>query len=313
MPLREAYAPPAKRLPPLCRPRAPPHPTAARRRRADGLFRGRSPGQQQLGNPSGTPDAHLPRLRRAHRPPHLPTRAGVIRIQPTAGRWGATNPALCGDDACHRQRDARDVPPDRTLRGVEPLHLWRRGHTDRAGGQPHRADHPSRAERRRADHAGRSLRSPAALAFPELADPDYRVLRRRLYHFRSQGFSVNAGLYEREVSGVAVALHNDLGDTLGGLSVSTPSARFRTVRERCVKVLTRRAAELNKSLERAHITPSNPSIPALIPPPFSGRATRRDSGCTGLPAQRELIASPFCISMVRVTAATAAPSGTPPA
>ena len=99
-----------------------------------------------------------------------------------------------------------------------------------------------------ADLSASELRS----RYPDMRDTAYRSLRRRLHRFRSPRFAVNNALYAREVSGVAAALHNNLGDTLGALSVTTPTTRFRAACADCVRVLLRRTDELNRHIEDIH-------------------------------------------------------------
>lgn len=100
-------------------------------------------------------------------------------------------------------------------------------------------------------------RSPAELRalYPSLPDADFESLRRQLHRTRSRGFSLNNGLYEHDVSAVGVCLRNDLGDTLGAITVATPTSRFRAVHRRCAEVLLRHSRDLNTRLESIRMTP----------------------------------------------------------
>lgn len=100
-------------------------------------------------------------------------------------------------------------------------------------------------------------RSPAELRalYPSLPDADFESLRRQLHRTRSRGFSLNNGLYEHDVSAVGVCLRNDLGDTLGALTVATPTSRFRAVHRRCAEVLVRHSRDLNVRLESTRMAP----------------------------------------------------------
>lgn len=96
-------------------------------------------------------------------------------------------------------------------------------------------------------------RSPAELRalYPSLPDDEFSSLRRQLHRTRGRGFSLNHGLYEHDVSAVGVCLRNDLGDTLGAITVATPTTRFRGVHRRCAEVLIKHGRDLNRLLESA--------------------------------------------------------------
>jgi len=94
--------------------------------------------------------------------------------------------------------------------------------------------------------------------YPSLPDADFESLRRQLHRTRGRGFSLNNGLYEHDVSAVGVCLRNDLGDTLGALTVATPTGRFRGAHRRCAEILLKHARDLNRRLEEHRM-----SVPAL--------------------------------------------------
>ncbi len=94
--------------------------------------------------------------------------------------------------------------------------------------------------------------------YPSLPDAEFDALRRKLHRTRSRNFSINNGLYEHDVSAVGTCLRNELGDTLGALTVAVPTARFRSVHRRCAEVLLKHAQDLNRRL-----TDMRPAIPAL--------------------------------------------------
>lgn len=93
--------------------------------------------------------------------------------------------------------------------------------------------------------------SPAELRvlYPNLNDEEFAAFRRRLHRTRTRGFAINNGLFEHDVSAVGTCLRNDMGDTLGAITVATPTSRFRSVHVKCAESLTRHARDLNRRLE----------------------------------------------------------------
>lgn len=89
--------------------------------------------------------------------------------------------------------------------------------------------------------------------YPRIGEREFLALRRRLHRFRSQGFAVNPGIFEADVSAVGMVLLNDVGDTLGALSVAVPTVRFAQVRDECIRALLAHGAELNRALEKSRI------------------------------------------------------------
>lgn len=98
-----------------------------------------------------------------------------------------------------------------------------------------------------ADLSAKDLRT----LYPTMPDTEFAELRRKLHKFRSQGFATNTGIFEPEVSALGLALHNDLGDTLGAIAIAVPTARFPEVREECIRALRTYGADLNRTLERS--------------------------------------------------------------
>ncbi|QNQ91202.1 helix-turn-helix domain-containing protein [Corynebacterium poyangense] len=92
--------------------------------------------------------------------------------------------------------------------------------------------------------------------YPDMGEKEMLDLRRVLHRVRKQGFAVNQGMYEKDVSAIGIALRNDVGDTLGALSLAIPTSRFRQVRDRCIEIMVRRCKELNQVLEKNHTTHS---------------------------------------------------------
>ena len=89
--------------------------------------------------------------------------------------------------------------------------------------------------------------------YPQMGERDVLLLRRKLHKIRTQGFAVNPGMYETDVSAVGMALLNDVGDTLGALSVAVPTGRFAEVRDQCIRSLLMQGRELNRTLERSNM------------------------------------------------------------
>lgn len=90
--------------------------------------------------------------------------------------------------------------------------------------------------------------------YPRMGEREFLNLRRRLHKFRTQGFAVNPGIYEPDVSAVGIVLLNDVGDALGALSVAIPTARFTDVREECIQILMAQGRDLNRKLEKSNIS-----------------------------------------------------------
>ena len=84
--------------------------------------------------------------------------------------------------------------------------------------------------------------------YPSMPDITFDDLRRTLRRARDRGFALNHGLYEPDVSAVGACLLNDLGDVLGAITISVPTARFRQVYRRCAEVLTVQVRDLNRTL-----------------------------------------------------------------
>lgn len=84
--------------------------------------------------------------------------------------------------------------------------------------------------------------------YPKMDDEHFDELRRTLHRFRLQGFAINNGLFEDEVSAVGLCLFNDLGDPLGGISVAIPTSRFRESYPACVRSLMGHSRELGRAL-----------------------------------------------------------------
>lgn len=93
--------------------------------------------------------------------------------------------------------------------------------------------------------------SPAELRvlYPKLSEDEFTALRRRLHRTRTRGFAINNGMFEHDVSAVGACLRNDLGDTLGALTVATPTSRFRSVHVKCAESLLKHTRDLNRRLE----------------------------------------------------------------
>lgn len=85
--------------------------------------------------------------------------------------------------------------------------------------------------------------------YPDLSEEEFAAFRRRLHRTRSRGFAINNGMFEHDVSAVGVRLYNDLGDTVGALTVATPTSRFRAVHVKCAESLRKHARDLNRRLE----------------------------------------------------------------
>lgn len=96
-----------------------------------------------------------------------------------------------------------------------------------------------------AEHSASELRA----LYPALPDHEFDDLRRTLNRSRQRGFAINNGQYEADVSGVGACLRNDLGDTLGAVTVTAPTNRFNRVYRRCAEVLMRHVRDLNRSLQ----------------------------------------------------------------
>lgn len=90
--------------------------------------------------------------------------------------------------------------------------------------------------------------------YPQMGEREFLIMRRRLHKFRTQGFAVNPGLYEPDVSAIGMVLLNDVGDALGALSVAIPTARFTEVRDECIRILKIQGRDLNRTLEKLSIS-----------------------------------------------------------
>ncbi|WP_349293176.1 IclR family transcriptional regulator [Corynebacterium breve] len=86
--------------------------------------------------------------------------------------------------------------------------------------------------------------------YPTMPDDLFEDLRRTLHRTRTRGFAINNGLYEHDVSAVGLALRNELGDTLGAITISIPTLRFRNVHRKCAEVLIKHGRDLNRRLEK---------------------------------------------------------------
>lgn len=94
--------------------------------------------------------------------------------------------------------------------------------------------------------------------YPKLAEEEFAALRRRLHRIRSRGFALNNGMFEHDVSAVGARLHNDLGDTLGAMTVAVPTSRFRSVHAACAESLRTHVRSLNRRLESHTVPPTAP-------------------------------------------------------
>ncbi|WP_018297512.1 IclR family transcriptional regulator [Corynebacterium lubricantis] len=86
--------------------------------------------------------------------------------------------------------------------------------------------------------------------YPTMTDADFDELRRTLQRTRKRGFAYNNGLYEHDVSAVGTVLKNELGDTLGAVTIAIPTQRFRNVHRASADVLMRHAVDLNRRLAK---------------------------------------------------------------
>ncbi|WP_257161447.1 IclR family transcriptional regulator [Corynebacterium cystitidis] len=91
--------------------------------------------------------------------------------------------------------------------------------------------------------------------YPTMQDEAFEDLRRTLHRTRKRGFALNNGLYEHDVSAVGAVLRNELGDTLGAITVSIPTSRFRSVHRKCAEILVKHVRDLNHRL--AKFRPAN--------------------------------------------------------
>lgn len=87
------------------------------------------------------------------------------------------------------------------------------------------------------------------LLYPHMGEEEFVAFRRRLHRIRTRGFAINNGLFEHDVSAVGTCLRNDMGDTLGAITVATPTSRFRSAHVKCAESLARHAQDLNRRLE----------------------------------------------------------------
>lgn len=81
--------------------------------------------------------------------------------------------------------------------------------------------------------------------YPSMPDAEFRALRRQLHRYRCHGATLTHALFEPGVSAVGVALKNDMGDTLGSLSVSVRTQRFRRVHQETTAALLRTVRALS--------------------------------------------------------------------
>ncbi|MGP6173744.1 IclR family transcriptional regulator [Corynebacterium sp. A21] len=97
--------------------------------------------------------------------------------------------------------------------------------------------------------------SPAELRvlYPKLSEDEFTAFRRRLHRTRTRGFAINNGMFEHDVSAVGTCLRNDLGDTLGALTLATPTSRFRSVHVKCAESLLKHTRDLNRRLESVNM------------------------------------------------------------
>lgn len=86
--------------------------------------------------------------------------------------------------------------------------------------------------------------------YPTMQDEAFEELRRTLHRTRTRGFALNNGLYEHDVSAVGAVLRNELGDSLGAITMSIPTSRFRNVYRPCADLLVKHARDLNRRLEK---------------------------------------------------------------
>ncbi|MHA2787619.1 IclR family transcriptional regulator [Corynebacterium sp. S7] len=85
--------------------------------------------------------------------------------------------------------------------------------------------------------------------YPSLEEDVFTELRRTLRRVRARGYAINNGLFEHDVSAIGACLSNDLGDTLGALTVAIPTSRFRSVRLECTESLMKHSRDLNRRLQ----------------------------------------------------------------
>ncbi|STC70036.1 IclR family transcriptional regulator [Corynebacterium pilosum] len=86
--------------------------------------------------------------------------------------------------------------------------------------------------------------------YPTMPDEEFEDLRRTLHRTRTRGFALNHGLYEHDVSAVGAVLRNELGDTLGAITMSIPTTRFRNVHRQCADMLVKHVRDLNRRLAK---------------------------------------------------------------
>lgn len=84
--------------------------------------------------------------------------------------------------------------------------------------------------------------------YPTMPDTAFDELRRTLHRTRTRGFAYNNGLYEHDVSAVGTVIRNELGDTLGAVTISIPTQRFRNVHQKCSESLMKHARDINRRL-----------------------------------------------------------------
>lgn len=101
--------------------------------------------------------------------------------------------------------------------------------------------------------------SPAELRalYPLLPDAAFDDLRRKLHRTRSRGYAINNGIFEHDVSAIGACLKNDLGDTLGAISVSIPTTRFRASYRSSAESLMKHSRDLNRKLESIRLSAPN--------------------------------------------------------
>ncbi len=103
-----------------------------------------------------------------------------------------------------------------SVEGTQPLRIGRRK------GQVMPADKCSGGQATLARLSASELRS----LYHDLPEDEFRELRKRLHKARERGFAVNIQQIEQEISAIGTSLHNELGDTLGAISVSIPTIRW---------------------------------------------------------------------------------------
>ncbi|GGH63348.1 IclR family transcriptional regulator [Rothia aerolata] len=83
---------------------------------------------------------------------------------------------------------------------------------------------------------------------PQLNESEFSNLRKIIQKARSQGFGINDGDTEEELSAVGCALTNEVGDILGGIAISIPRNRFKKNYPAYASSLIRLSREANNTL-----------------------------------------------------------------